>query len=76
MLFYFTATSTVYCHNEMLWGYIFTNVSSSTFDIKERVLERNMSVRVTPLPAPSLWPSSEEPADNDGSQDWQQTVTA
>ena len=34
MLFYFTATSTVYCHNEMLWGYIFTNVSSSTFDIK------------------------------------------
>ena len=33
VLFYFTATSTVYCHNEMLWGYIPTS-SSSTFDIK------------------------------------------
>ena len=32
-LFYFTATSTVYCHNEMLWGYILTS-SSSTFHIK------------------------------------------
>ena len=44
MLFYFTATSTVYCHNEMLWGYIFTNVSSSTFDIKrESIGEKHVS---------------------------------
>ena len=78
-LFYFTATSTVYCHNEMLWGYIRTNSSSSTFDIKressgEKGVRRHS--RVTQLPAPSLCPSSEEPADNDGSQDWYQTVTA
>ena len=33
-LSYFTATSTVYSYNEMLWGYILTNSSSSTFDIK------------------------------------------
>ena len=33
-LFYFTATSTVYSYNEMLWGYILTKSSSSTFDIK------------------------------------------
>ena len=32
-LLYITATSTVYCHNEMLWGYI-PSSSSSTFDIK------------------------------------------
>ena len=42
-LFYFTATSTVYCHNEMLWGYTFTNSSSSIFDIKREFWEKPVS---------------------------------
>ena len=53
-LFYFTATSTVYCHNEMLWGYILTS-SSSTFDIKrESIGEKHVSQSHTVTSTKSL----------------------
>ena len=79
-LFYITATSTVYCHNEMLWGYILTS-SSSTFDIKResigaKYLDRK-HVRLHSYQHQGSVRGLEEPADNDdGSQDWYQSVTA